>query len=821
MIFAKTVCRAVSNHRQDKRTRTQRNSHANAAWAQQIPALVEAYLRWKHEPEPRCADDPSHHAFSVRGVGIMDFAPHLLIQQQDNEVANAALLRCGFLGSSPVQPTVAIKLECLELYHQIRRRQSSFGIQTITKVLCALHNVTYSSSFRAQFSTAFDIYLEILRNIRSRVNHALGRDPINWRMNGACPSCTFEQSDEPKLVPRRLHSMDGNHSAKHIDGSGSTDPRIFTSDFFITDAAVERFKDDVRSRPTDRSLNRNDNCTENWTAARSVEEDKVLVFEQTGIFIMACRHGFVECVTEMKRSGELAKYGLAAINHMLDVCGKDQGLGHDIGCTSRKTVASSSIGAKAQELNLVIAVNAFHGYAHNRRCQLAHHPLYLEGFGIEDLETCERIFSSSNSACGLIRHASYFHWVQYLDLHFDQWDKDKYLELSNFLRNNYAQALRMIEEYTPLLDEFKMRKSLTDDTFLQWREEESEFLANLALEPPSDAIAVAYVEELEKLQRAEATYGNMTGVPFLTYTPASFTPSSGLNSEARQSSRTAEAELLAALRRLRLQMNVVEDFERRHGINRRWEVSDPHYQQAHQYSGQRRFVRAVEELEGLVVQRMFELSKANLSSTGYKMRKYISKTITRRSGAIRTALEKYNNLAPLQVPPRPTLDYIDVIGYASLGEFELLKYSRHNVMTKPWTVPENREMAVKFFKVLRSHEEIIRLNVEIGRLGAWIQFEDQQMLSAIDSLQDEGSMMLAAEVQREFSERRRINDLHRIRLHSTAKLTGYSGPPPPLLHKQALVVDLDNEAEGDDDEDSDLHDEASRLANVLSRIVQQ
>lgn len=129
---------------------------------------------------------------------------------------------------------------------------------------------------------------------------------------------------------------------------------------------------------------------------------------------------------------------------MLDVCGKDQGLGHDIGCTSHKTVASSSIGTKAQEHNLIIAVNAFHGYAHNRCCRLAHHPLYLEGFGIEDLETCERIFSSSNSACGLIRHALYFHWVQYLDLHFDQWDKDKYLELSKCFRFElrcYAKSL--------------------------------------------------------------------------------------------------------------------------------------------------------------------------------------------------------------------------------------------------------------------------------------------------------------------------------------------------------------------------------------------
>ncbi|KAG2750988.1 hypothetical protein P692DRAFT_20727652, partial [Suillus brevipes Sb2] len=382
-------------------------------------------------------------------------------------------------------------------------------------------------------------------------------------------------------------------------------------------------------------------------------------------------------------------------------------------------------------------------------------------------------------------NASYFHWVQYLDLHFDQWDKDKYIELSNFLHNNYAQALHMIEEYTPLLNEFKTRKSLTDHAFFQWREEESEFLANLALEPPSDTIAVAYVEELEKLQRAEATYGSMTGVPFLTYMPASYTSSSGLTSQARRSSKNAEAELLATSRRLRLQMNVVEDFERRHGIDQRWEVSDPRYHQAREYSGQRHFVRVVEELEGLVVQRMFELSKANLSGTGYKMRKYISKAITRRSGAIRTALEKYNTLAPLQVPPRPTLDYVDVIGYASLGEFELLKYSRHDLITKPWAVPENREMAVKFFKVLCSHEEITRLN----------------MLSVIDSLRDEGSIMLAAEVQREYAERHHINNLHRVHLHRTADLTGYSGPPPPLvLHKQALIADSDNK---DDDEDSD------------------
>lgn len=100
------------------------------------------------------------------------------------------------------------------------------------------------------------------------------------------------------------------------------------------------------------------------------------------------------------------------------------------GCVPKGTVASSSLGQGAKEANLKIVVNTFHGFAHNRMCQLDNHPLYLQGFGNEDLETCERVFSSSNSTACVIRHASYYHWKQFLDLHFDQWDRDKYLELS-------------------------------------------------------------------------------------------------------------------------------------------------------------------------------------------------------------------------------------------------------------------------------------------------------------------------------------------------------------------------------------------------------
>ena len=131
------------------------------------------------------------------------------------------------------------------------------------------------------------------------------------------------------------------------------------------------------------------------------------------------------------------------------------------------------------------------------------------------------------------------------------------------------------------------------------------------------------------------------------------------------------------------------------------------------------------------------------------MRKHISKAIAKRSSAIHTALEKYNELAPLQNPPRPTLQFSDVASYSWLSDFDLLKFSRTDILQKPWSVPANREVANKYFKVLRAHEEIYRLNIEVRRLDAWITHEDQVIKSAIDTTTD---LHLAAELRRCYAE---------------------------------------------------------------------
>jgi hypothetical protein len=81
-------------------------------------------------------------------------------------------------------------------------------------------------------------------------------------------------------------------------------------------------------------------------------------------------------------------------------------MGYDIGCVFQKTISSSSLGTRFTESKSRCCVNAFHGYSHNFACQTQNHPNVIDGVGIEDLETMERVFSSSNQVAGVTRYAS-------------------------------------------------------------------------------------------------------------------------------------------------------------------------------------------------------------------------------------------------------------------------------------------------------------------------------------------------------------------------------------------------------------------------------
>ncbi|KAG1722924.1 uncharacterized protein EDB91DRAFT_1037898, partial [Suillus paluster] len=183
---------------------------------------------------------------------------------------------------------------------------------------------------------------------------------------------------------------------------------------------------------------------------------------------------------------------------------------------------------------------------------------------------------------------------------------------------------------------------------------------------------------------------------------------------------------------------------------------------------------ALNELERLMVMRLFELSKLSLSGTGYKLRQQIGKALQRRSEAIRNAINRYNTQAAALNPPRLKLSWKDIEEYSFLGEFDLLRYSRTDIREADWTKPAYREATTKHFKLLHAREEVSHLNIEIHRLCTFIHDEETDTSKVIEDLQS-SNPLLASELRRQWRSRSAINMLHIFQLNQIEAIPGFSG----------------------------------------------
>ncbi|KIM73179.1 hypothetical protein PILCRDRAFT_93190, partial [Piloderma croceum F 1598] len=151
-------------------------------------------------------------------------------------------------------------------------------------------------------------------------------------------------------------------------------------------------------------------------------------------------------------------------------------------------------------------------------------------------------------------------------------------------------------------------------------------------------------------------------------------------------------------------------FEVLHGIDNRWTPDSDEWKRAVEYTRVRDFQKALDKLEALVVQRLFELSKMGLAGTGYKLRVHINKGLKARCKAIQNALKKYNVMA-VQLR-RPVLDWKSVSAYGTLAEFSLLRECREDIRAQPWAQAVNRQAGIHHLKLTRAYEERERLNLE-------------------------------------------------------------------------------------------------------------
>ena len=188
---------------------------------------------------------------------------------------------------------------------------------------------------------------------------------------------------------------------------------------------------------------------------------------------------------------------------LMDTFGSKLLIGYDIGCVFGGTILSTSLGSRFQESGSRICVNAFHGYSHNYQCQCKNHPNNITGMGLEDLETLERVFSSSDALAAVTRYASAYRRRLYIEMHFSQWDEDKYCNLAAMLRNNYHQALDIIEKDGRIAEQAKRSMGVTDEDLNVWKAEQEEYFQTLGDEPEGKVHAIAYVDLLQKLRELE------------------------------------------------------------------------------------------------------------------------------------------------------------------------------------------------------------------------------------------------------------------------------------------------------------------------------
>ncbi|KAG0701438.1 hypothetical protein DFH29DRAFT_982689 [Suillus ampliporus] len=715
----------------------------------------------------------------------------------------SVLVRQGLIPCSPITPSVTITIDMIEFYRVAHLRNPHFSIQAFVKTLCDLHG----------FSIAFDLYIQIGGCVDSLVTAALRCDTPDWRLKHACPSCTYVLQDEQLLRLRLLYAMDGNDSLKWIlhRAIGMDDDNIGPSSELPTPQQVSGDREvpnsadneEVKICSTHMSAESEDNlCAGRW---KNMDDEKTKkawgIYDETGIFLAVCCHGFSLLLADMVQSGELAKYPLAVVSKLMDAFGEGLGGGYDIGCQFKTTLDNSSLGPRARSLHYTSLVGAFHGHAHQWLCQLDHLTTYIPGLGLEDLETCERTFSNV------------FHCQQGILTYFEHNDDyEVYVNLSNFLYNNYKQVLEILYDGHITLPKLMQDIGVSDKSiFEDWLEEEREYLHGLRSEPHQETLQMEYWQKLVNLAASKDELDTSSS-RWSMYTPSSTT----FGTTDKATTRWLETTRRHAMEVFEKDLKIVQELKSKLKITQRWVPEDAEWQNAAIMVANRKYQCALDNLEGLVVARIFELMKMNRSGTGYKMRKHITKALQTRSAAIWTALECYNSAARTLSPPRQTLKWEEVVKYAFLADFDLLRNSREDVSQQQWATPTTCQATNLYFKMCRAKEEITCLNIEICQLVTYMRDKDHYLRTCQHQL-EAIHPALAHQVHVQHHIRARFNARHLERLGDITNLSGFTGSVIPGESILTGVGESTNSLDNLEEEEEEVNvEEASEIFyNIL------
>lgn len=111
--------------------------------------MTDAYLQWRY-PRARTDDTiiedpaaPPAEPLDIVTVDLYTLQCEARIPRREDEVTAVALVKAGFLGNSPISPSIAISLKTLDLFKILRQWKPSFSFEAFTKVLCDLYQVRH------------------------------------------------------------------------------------------------------------------------------------------------------------------------------------------------------------------------------------------------------------------------------------------------------------------------------------------------------------------------------------------------------------------------------------------------------------------------------------------------------------------------------------------------------------------------------------------------------------------------------------------------------------------------------------------------------
>jgi hypothetical protein len=199
------------------------------------------------------------------------------------------------------------------------------------------------------------------------------------------------------------------------------------------------------------------------------------------------------------------------------------------------------------------------------------------------------------------------------------------LSQGEFLVNNYKQAINILNGEAVFIKQMHDQNIADVSVFQDWLAEEKVYLEGLSREPLQESLTMEYWQKLVNLGASEYVILFRPCVLALTSisrrrlstaesTWVVLTPASIMNT--RDTTQSQETDRRHAQENAARDLLVVQNLEVRMGILCRWGPNDDEWKEAATMVGRRRYQRCLDALEGLIVARMFELTKMNMSQTG-------------------------------------------------------------------------------------------------------------------------------------------------------------------------------------------------------------